>query len=227
MVKLSSLGDIIHITGALRELRRMLPNAEITLAVEHRWADVVRNCPHVDGLIECSSREQVSVDYLAEVYRLLSRRERFDVAIDFQGTRRSAAWIYLSFARLRLGRGRFRPGWQFSIAPDRTRHAVTVCADVCRGVGIPVHNIDPEIHTGCIEEERLNEVLDAEGIPQSGFILLNPFSRWVSKSWPEQNAAEFIGRLKNSFDYHLILTGGRGGSDARGRATRAAQAGSH
>ena len=208
IVKLSSFGDIIHVTGALRALRRALPRAELTLAVEHCWADVVRENPHVNALIECSSRPRVSPAYFAEVHRALSKHGRFDVAIDLQGTRRSAVWVYLSGARLKLGRGRFRPGWRYSVEPGRTRHAVLIASDVCRGFGVPVDNPDPEIRTSCAEERRLDELLDAEGIPRSGFVLFNPFSRWNSKSWPEQNAADFLGLLKQHSDHSLILTGG-------------------
>jgi heptosyltransferase I len=208
VVKLSSFGDIIHVTGALRAVRRALPHAELTLAVEHCWADVVRENPHVNALIESSSRPQLSPAYFAEVYRALSNQGGFDVAIDFQGTRRSAVWVYLSGARLKLGRGRFRPGWQFSVQPDRTRHAVLISSDVCRGFGVPVDNPDPEIRTSRAEELLLDELLDAEGIPRSGFVLFNPFSRWNSKSWPEQNAADFLGLLKEHSDHPLILTGG-------------------
>ena len=208
IVKLSSFGDIIHVTGALRAIRRALPHAELTLAVEHCWADVVRENPHVNALIECSSRQRLSPAYFAEVYRALSKRGKFDIAIDFQGTRRSAVWVYLSGARLKLGRGRYRPGWQFSVEPDRTRHAVLISSDVCRELGVPVENPDPEIRTSCVEELRLDKFLDAEGIPHSGFILFNPFSRWNSKSWPEQNAADFLDLLKQRTGHQLILSGG-------------------
>jgi ADP-heptose:LPS heptosyltransferase len=108
-VKLSSFGDIVHVTGALRSLRRALPQAELTLAVEHRWADVVRNNPHVTALIESSSWERLSMACLAEIQRHLAHR-MFDIAIDFQGTRRSAAWVYLSGARFKTGARRLSSG---------------------------------------------------------------------------------------------------------------------
>lgn len=209
VVKLSSFGDIVHVTGALRALRRALPQAELTLAVESCWADVVRNNPNLNALMESSSRE-LSIAYVAEVRRHLSKERRFDIAIDFQGTRRSATWIYLSGARFKMGRGVFRPGWRFSVETDRTRHAVVICAEVCERAGVPVDNLDPEIYTSCAEERRLDEFLDAERIPRAGFVLVNPFSRWVSKSWPEESAAAFIDRFRQCFDDHLILTGGSG-----------------
>lgn len=212
VVKLSSFGDIILNTGALRAIRRALPHASIALAVEQRWADVVRNNPNVHALIECSARDRLSPAYLAEIHGHLAMHPKFDVAIDFQGTRRSAAWIYLTGSRIKVGRGRFRPGWDAAFDLDRTRHAVEVCAEVCRGIGVPADHIDPEIHTSSLEEQRLDEFLDAERLPRSGFILFNPFSRWNSKSWPEQHAAAFVNQWKKSPPDHLILTGGPDGN---------------
>jgi heptosyltransferase I len=220
VVKLSSFGDIIHATGALRALSNALPKAEITLAVEQRWADVVRHNPNLSAIIECSSQENVTMGYVAEVHRQLSKHRKLDVAIDFQGTRRSASWIYLSGARLKLGRGKFRPGWQFSAVFDRTRHAVAVCAEVCQQIGVPVDCPDPEIYTGCDEERRLDAFLNSERIPGSGFIVLNPFSRWASKSWPQERAAGFIDELKRQFGYHVILTGGADDQPQAGKLLR-------
>ncbi len=211
VVKLSSFGDIILVTGALRAIRQALPHASVTLAVEQRWSDVVRNNPNVHALIESSSRERLSPAYLAEILGNLSMHPRFDIAIDLQGTRRSAAWIYLSGARIKVGRGRFRPGWHAAFDLDRTRHAVEVCAEVCRRIGVPSDHIDPEIRTGGREEQRLDEFLDAERLPRSSFVLFNPFSRWNSKSWPGRHAAAFVNQWRKCSAHHLILTGGPDG----------------
>src|ERR1700722_13007496 len=45
------LGDLVLITPLLRELRRNLPNAWITLIVVDRFADIVQTCPYVDEVI--------------------------------------------------------------------------------------------------------------------------------------------------------------------------------
>lgn len=207
-VKLSSFGDIIHATGAFRALRNSLPQAEIVLAVEQRWADAVRYNPNLNSLIETSSCDRVSLSYLAEIRRSISTAGGFDVAIDFQGNRRSAAWVYMSGAPIKLGRGRYRPGWKLATQPDAGRHAVEVCADICARAGISAGNFDPEIYTNPRDEQSLDAFLDSGEIVRTGFVLVNPFSRWYSKSWPEQNVAEFIQRLAQSCDHPLILTGG-------------------
>ena len=211
-VKLSSFGDVIHATGAFRALRNSLQEAEIVLAVEQRWADAVRYNPNLTSLIESSSCDRVSLRYLAEIRRNISIHcaihGPFDVAIDFQGNRRSAAWVYMSGAPIKLGRGRYRPGWRLAMQPDAGRHAVEVCADICRRAGISSDNFDPEIRTSTRDEQSLDAVLETAGAARTGFVLVNPFSRWKSKSWPDQNVTEFVQRLAQSFNFPVILTGG-------------------
>jgi len=208
VVKLSSMGDIIHLTGCLRALRQTLPLARIALAVEHRWRDVVCHNPNVDTLVESSPQQRLSLPYLAEMNRSLSQHGPFDIAIDFQGNHRSAAWIYLSRARVKMGRGSFRPGWRKAMIPDLTQHAVTACAEICRSIGIDAEDPAPEIYTGIEDQLRLEHVLAEAGIPSGGYIVLNPFSRWASKSWPLENAAQVIRRLQAMTPHRLVLSGG-------------------
>lgn len=207
-VKLSSFGDIIHVTPCIRALRQAFPQAGIILAVESRWADVVRRNAHLNRLIECSSQLQLTPSYLWQVRRLLSKAGPFDLAIDFQGTRRSAAWVYLSRARIKAGRGHPRPGWKSAVNPDNTQHAVKVCAGICTGLGVPVASLNPEIFLDEDEERTLDAILKAAGLPATGFVILNPFSRWPSKDWPETQAAGVADRISRELGALVVVSGG-------------------
>ena len=214
VVKLSSLGDIIHATPCLRALRRAYPRAEMVVAVERRWAAVLRSNPNVDRLIEAPSCERLTAGHLWEIGSTLSAARPFDLAIDLQGTRRSAAWVYLSGARVKMGRGWPRPGWRTAVTPDLRRHAVVACVEVCRAAGIEVEDLDPEVFTNPGQEGVVDGLLKAERLPTAGLILLNPFSRWRSKSWPA--AAEFLER----FSHPVVITGGPEEADAAQAAAR-------
>jgi len=208
VVKLSSMGDIIHATGCLRALREALPRARISLAVEDRWAGVIRHDPHVDSLVRSPASSTLTLRYALEVRRLVASHGPFDVAIDLQGNRRSAAWVYLSGAPTRLGRGAFRPGWQLALQPDLTRHAVTVCADVCAAAGIAVGDPSPKLHAGQEEEDALDDILRRRGMPGSGLVILNPFSRWRSKSVPVETMAAMIAQLPSDVRESTVISGG-------------------
>jgi ADP-heptose:LPS heptosyltransferase len=223
-VKLSSFGDIVHATPCLRALRVAFPDADVRLAIERRWACALRSLPFVDGLVESSSRTRLGPSYFLEVRRALgSCPGRFDLAIDLQGTRRSAAWVYASRARVKAGRGWPRPLWHAAVRPDLSRHAVEVCAEVCRSVAVAVDDLRPELRTSPADEEPVARFLDAEGIPPAGFVLLNPFSRWDSKGLDVATAAELAARTASLVGERVVVTGGP--DDAERAASLARRAG--
>jgi ADP-heptose:LPS heptosyltransferase len=227
-VKLSSFGDIVHATPALHALAAAFPEARLELAVESRWRDVVRHDPHVHGILEASSRTSLTlrtVIHTASSLRKAARRDGpFDIAFDFQGTRRSAAWVYLSGARVRTGRGRVRPGWRHPWVPDLTQHAVRVCAALCEEAGVPVSRLEPRLYVGPAEDAALDVHLTRAGAPRAGFVLLNPFSRWPSKSWPVDAAAELVTRLEREWHVQTIVTGGPDERDTADALLRKADA---
>lgn len=209
VVKLSSFGDVVHVTPCLRALRRTHLGADIRVVVERRWADVLRASPDVDGLVEASSRTRVTPSYLLEIRDALAAMPGpFDLAIDFQGTRRSAAWVYMSGARVEYGRGWPRPLWRHALRPDLSRHAVEVCADVCRALAAPVDDLAPELHTSPADEQQVARLLARAGLPGDGFVVLNPFSRWDSKALDVATAAEVASRTATLAGDTVVVSGG-------------------
>ena len=56
IVKLGSIGDIVHTLPALAAIRKALPNAEISWVVERRAAEILRDNPLLDRLIEVDTK---------------------------------------------------------------------------------------------------------------------------------------------------------------------------
>jgi ADP-heptose:LPS heptosyltransferase len=210
VVKLSSLGDIVHATPCLRAIREFFPAADISMVVDRRFADIIRHNPRKDALIESERRPGLLATWAgirAELAPFLTGRARFDLAVDFQGTARSAAWVYASGARIKAGRGAMRPGWQGAVSPDLSRHAVCVCAEIARSLEIPVSDLNPEVFLSPTDEEVLNGILRAQGVPREGFLLLNPFSRWESKEWPMERYVDILQQLGGEISLPVVLAG--------------------
>jgi ADP-heptose:LPS heptosyltransferase len=222
-VKLSSLGDIVLVTASLRALRRAHPDADLRVAVESRFAPLLAACPWIDGVLEAPSRDVRGLRYLALVRARLAQARAgagaFDLALDFQGTRRSAAWVYLSGARVRAGRGGWRPGWRATVAADHGKHAVRGYADVCALAGIAADDLDPALQTSARDDASLQAILARMGLPARGFALLNTASGWASKSWDASRAAGLASRVADATGRALLVTGGE---DERAYAERVA-----
>src|ERR1700756_5627497 len=91
IIRLSSIGDIVHALPAVAALGEVFPRAEIWWAIEKRYAVLLDRNPFVRRLISLDTLDWrsklTSLRTLEEVMRsaLTLREPSFDVAIDFQG----------------------------------------------------------------------------------------------------------------------------------------------
>ena len=96
LVKLSSLGDVIHLMPAVSDLRQRLPGAHVAWAVEAPYAELVRLHPGVDEAIPVALRALRRAPLAAHAWRDLRaargalRRGEWDYVVDAQGLIKSA-----------------------------------------------------------------------------------------------------------------------------------------
>ena len=96
VVKLSSLGDVVHAMPALQDIRKALPQAQIDWVVERGFAPLVRRCAGVGHVIECELRRWRKSAFSAATRRdwraftMDLQQERYDAVIDLQGLTKSA-----------------------------------------------------------------------------------------------------------------------------------------
>jgi len=99
IVKLSSLGDVIHTLPAVQALKRRFPESRITWAVERAHSGVLRGLPFIDEVIEWDRHTWRTLgDFLGRL-----RKRNWDLAIDFQGLFRSGFTAWAARAKRRLG----------------------------------------------------------------------------------------------------------------------------
>jgi len=112
IVKLSSLGDVVHALPVAATLRARLPEARLTWIVERREAAVLAGHPALNEVVTVDTRgwrRSRSPAALAEVARALREvarhlaGARFDVALDLQGLVKSGILVALTRAPLRIG----------------------------------------------------------------------------------------------------------------------------
>src|SRR5215467_748668 len=99
VVRLGSLGDIVHTFPAVAGLRQSFPKAEIVWLTHPRWKALVEGselAPETWG-VETRSYDSVR-DVLAHI-----RGRRFTAAIDYQGLWKSAALPFLGGVPRRVG----------------------------------------------------------------------------------------------------------------------------
>jgi heptosyltransferase I len=110
IIRLSAVGDCIHVMPALHALRQTLPDAFIAWAVEDRAAAVLQGNPDLNELIviprgDWKRRKLSWFEQWREFkpIRQHLRDLRFDAAIDFQGLTKSGLVAWASGAPRRIG----------------------------------------------------------------------------------------------------------------------------
>src|ERR1700733_14208158 len=85
VVRLSSMGDVIHALPAVASLKHSFPHSHVTWVIRSRWAPLLEGNPFVDEVIPF---ERTRGGILPPRRKL--REHRFDLAVDFQGLVQSA-----------------------------------------------------------------------------------------------------------------------------------------
>lgn len=160
VVKLSSLGDVVHAIPAVAALARRHPRARIDWVVEPLAAPLARELPFVEEVIVAGARGAFADDWSAWSEEVAALREtlasrRYDLAVDLQGLLRSSLVTVLSEAARRVGRGRWP--WLHSSVPmydASTPHAIENTARAVAPLGIA---------PGAVFEEGLRAVAPLAG----------------------------------------------------------------
>ena len=96
IVKLSSLGDVVHALPAVQDLRRVWPEAQIDWVVERGFAALLRRCDGVHRVIECELRRWRKSPWSSATrkawrsFKAELQQQRYDAVIDLQGLTKSA-----------------------------------------------------------------------------------------------------------------------------------------
>jgi heptosyltransferase-1 len=96
IVKLTSLGDVVHAMPAVQDIRRALPQAQIDWVVERSLAPLVRCCAGVNRVIGCELRRWRQFLFSARTrqdwraFKTELQLDAYDAVIDLQGLTKSA-----------------------------------------------------------------------------------------------------------------------------------------
>ena len=208
IVKLGSIGDIIHTLPSLAAIRKALPDAEISWVAEERSAEILRDNPMIDNLIEVDTQAlrggMVIEEILLNASKQLKglRQFKFDVAIDFQGLWKSAMIAKLSGARRRWGFARDglrEPSSRILITDtvDTPRHIHVIeknlmLAEGALTIGVPSHDFEFPIATTDEHKAEADALIAAAG---GEFAVLNPGGGWVTKLWHAEKFGQLADKL--------------------------------
>lgn len=209
-LQLKRIGDLILTTPALFALRQHYPKAHITLAVEESARDLLPGIDFVDRTMVFSRKRSN-----AGLWRRLALG-RFDLALDFTCSDRTAFYCALSKSRQRLAFKWVQRSWFRALfynhlvdSPVRDRHTIDHYLDLVAAVGVPTPAPAPIVlEIPAAEEARTGQLLQKAGI-DGEFIAVHPGTARLEKYWPTERWVEVIEYCKSQLGLPCVLTGGR------------------
>lgn len=218
-VKLSSIGDILHTLPALAAVRKALPDAEISWAVEKSSAEILRGNPLINNLIELDTRslrggkdiEEIFSDARSQMREL--RKHEFDIALDFQGLLKSAAIAKLSKAKKRFGFSKQNlrePASRFlltkTIETPQKIHVIRknlTLAEKALNIVVPSENFEFPIYTDENHKAEAEKIIAETG---ENFAILNPAGGWTTKLWHAEKFGALADKLWEEKGLVSIIT---------------------
>jgi heptosyltransferase-1 len=191
------MGDIIHALPAAASLKQGYPGSKLAWAVESKWRYLLTDNPSVDEIVEV---DRHSIRAALDLRRRL-HRQKFDLAVDFQGLIKSA--IVASFARPEKIYG-------FDRSSAREKLACLFYSGTVKPSTFHVVDRNLELATaaGASSSIRLFALPPGEPqgeLPSTPFVLANPLAGWTSKQWPLEHYAELAARLQRDLGVQLVV----------------------
>jgi heptosyltransferase-1 len=222
IVKLGSIGDVVHTLPALAALRHAMPQAEISWVVERRSSEILRDNPLLDRLIEVDTkvlrRGLMSGETLRAPRQQLRRlrASAFDVALDFQGLLKSASIARLSGARRVFGYSRAglrEPASALllskTVAVPKQTHVIRKSLLLLQGaLDIPMPDaLSFPIHITVENEAEAQQAATNAG---GKYAILNPGGGWPTKLWSADRFGKLADLLWSNHGISSLVTYGPG-----------------
>jgi heptosyltransferase-1 len=221
IVRLSSMGDVVHALPAVAALRAAFPTATLGWLIEERWAELLCTLPTARAGARSPQRPLVDAIHAVNLKRwrssLLSsqtweriaagmsdlRAARYEIAIDLQGAARSAILARWSGAPVLYGAAQPRENiaslWYTREVITRSAHVVEQSFELAEAlVGHKVQIPDAVLPSDPLAQESVDKRLRNRNM--ANFAILNPGAGWGAKQWP----AERYGEVAQSLARHGI-----------------------
>lgn len=229
LVRLDEIGDVVMTTPLLRELRRNLPDAWITLVVKPAVYNLVELCPYVNEVLTYDRTASGRFAEQRRHWRALRLglkhlwRHRFDLAIL---PRWDADYYHGPFLTYFSGAPR-RVGYSANVSESKQqlnsgldcllshtlqdsdpKHETEHNLDVIRFLGGTVQEDQLELWLGEDDEIFAEKVLNSNGVhPKDLLFAFGPGKRDLKRRWPLSRFVELGVWLKRKYQVYILIVG--------------------
>jgi 3-deoxy-D-manno-octulosonic-acid transferase/heptosyltransferase-1 len=221
IIKLSSIGDVVHALPFLESLKKCYPGSKIDWLVEEEASQILSGHPAINRII-ISGRKKWQRDILnlfkifrvfseaAGFYRIL-RLSKYDIVIDLQGLFRSGFLTALSRGKRKIGMSGAREGASFflkepPVLVDYEQHAIDRYLKVAEYLGCNTDNPNGEIPV-LKEDKKLTDSIFTSFSEEKPVIAVNPMAKWKTKLWQADKFSKLADKLQKEMNCLIVFTG--------------------
>jgi ADP-heptose:LPS heptosyltransferase len=210
VVRLGSLGDIVHTFPAVAGLRNSFPRSEIIWLTHPRWANLVASSKLSSEIWPVDSRDLASVrQTIARI-----RAHNWDAAIDYQGLWKSALLPFIAGVPRRIGfsSDSIREFGVPVLYTDRVQaHAAHIAdqnGELSLRAGAQTAVGPVQLKVSDSDRRRVSSDLSAANI--GNYVVLSPGGGWRSKCWPPERFGELCRKIREDLDLRCVINYGPG-----------------
>lgn len=228
VINLGGIGDILMSLPALKALRRLYPEAQISVWVVPRAKEILEGLDYFDELIsfDISVKERRGFSSwffpsrLGRLVNLLSflRGKNFDLAINLRplisGSSAIKMWFMLLFIRAKQTAGRDTEkrgsyfNYKYKESYISSTHEVCHQAKVIEMLGAVIDDWEIKIRLSSQDEEFARKFLEENKLlPDDLVIGINPGAPWPAKRWPLEYFSQVIKELQKEERVKIVITG--------------------
>ena len=210
VVRLGSLGDIVHTFPAVAGLRESFPKADIVWLTHPRWKALVESSELATEIWEVETRSFESVrNILGRI-----RKQHFTAAIDYQGLWKSAALPFLGRVPRRIGFSSHSVR-EFGVPllyTDRVRTTPTHIAEQNGELSLQAaaRNGGGKFSLSVPSRQEAFALQLLRGFDIDRYVVLSPAGGWRSKCWPPERYGELCRQIHANLGLRCILNQGPG-----------------
>jgi ADP-heptose:LPS heptosyltransferase len=210
IVRLGSLGDIVHAFPAVAALKETFPQNKIVWLTHPRWRELVASAGIANEIWEVDTRSFAAVRGI----RQKIRAEGFTASIDYQGLWKSAALPFLSGVPRRIGFSS-ESVREFGVPllyTDRVLAQSVHVVDMNGELSARAGTVKPTASFSLVVSEEakatVRGMLTSNAIEE--YVVLSPGGGWLSKSWPAERYGALAARLQGESRVRCVINYGPG-----------------
>jgi heptosyltransferase I len=213
VVRLGSLGDIVHTFPAVAALREPFPAAEIIWLTHPRYKLLVQSSGLASKIWTAETRV---ISSLMKTIREIHTAS-FDTAIDYQGLWKSATLPFLGGVSRRIGFSS-KSVREFGVPllyTDRVHatspHVADQNGELSKRAGAKNAVANFQLNPPPLQPAELPNFLRSDGMER--YVVLSPGGGWRSKCWPPERFGALCKKIFQSLSLRCLINYGPGEED--------------